>query len=211
MESLAQTTFAAPDTRAQRRRFVGWTTIASGVALIIVGEKPFFPASFSPFILIASVVLFLGMLPVASWLANGTRARAERSAVAARIAEWTGFVGVFGALATAILALPHWLPAVSAQVLETSSFGVIGAWLLLANVLAFRARLINRVLAILGAIAGLGFILGAAIMWVALIAGDLGSAVSTLEGIRMLGGYLGQGLYIIWALWLGIWLLVRRK
>lgn len=211
MESLAQTTFAAPDTRAQRRRFVGWTTIASGVALIIVGEKPFFPASLSPFILIASVVLFLGMLPVASWLANGIRARAERSAVAARIAEWTGFVGVFGALATAILALPHWLPAVSAQVLETSSFGVIGAWLLLANMLAFRARLINRVLAILGAIAGLGFILGAAIMWVALIAGDLGSAVSTLEGIRMLGGYLGQGLYIIWALWLGIWLLVRRK
>jgi hypothetical protein len=35
--------------------------------------------------------------------------------------------------------------------------------------------------------------------------------VSPLENIRMFGGYLGEAFYIIWALWLGIWLLVRKR
>ena len=211
MESLAQTQVAAQVARSQRRKLVGWSLIASAVALVIVGEKPYFPASLAPLLLIAALVLFLGMVPAAQWLASGTAARAESSATMARVAEYIGVGGVVIAIATAILALPHWLPGLQAQILDTSSFGVIGLWLLLANALAFRVRLLNRVLAVLGALAGVGLLLSAAIMWVVLAAGDMGGLTPTLETIRMLGGYLGQAFYLIWALWLGIWLLVRRK
>lgn len=211
MDSLAQVAYPTATTRLARRRVVGWSAITSGVALFIVGEKPYFPASLSLFLLIASLALFLGMLPVAMWLAKGVADRAGGSAGLARIAQMIGFAGVLVAIATVILALPRWLPAVPAQILETSSLGIIGLWLLLANGQAFGVRLINRVLAVFGAIAGLSLLLAAVIMWVELAFGDLGSLTPTLENIRMLGGYIGEALYLIWALWLGIWLLVRRK
>jgi hypothetical protein len=211
MDSLAQVAYPTATARPERRRVVGWSAITSGVALVIVGEKPYFPASLSLFLLIASLALFLSMLPVAMWLAKGVAEREGGSAGLARIAQMIGFAGVLVAIATVILALPRWLPAVPAQILETSSLGIIGLWLLLANGQAFGVRLINRVLAVFGAIAGLSLLLAAIIMWVELAFGDLGSLTSTFENIRMLGGYLGEALYLIWALWLGIWLLVRRK
>lgn len=211
MDSLAQTAYPAATVRPARRRGVGWSAIASGVALLIVGEKPYFPDSFGLFILIASLALFLSMIPVAIWLASGVTERAEGSAGLARAAQIVGVVGILVAVVTAILALPQWLPAVPAQILETSSLGAIGLWLLVANGQAFGVRLINRVLAVFGAIAGLGLLLAAVVMWVELAFGNLGSLTSTLENLRMLGGYLGEAFYIIWALWLGIWLLVRRK
>ncbi|HEX9413093.1 MAG TPA: hypothetical protein VF916_06275, partial [Ktedonobacterales bacterium] len=73
------------------------------------------------------------------------------------------------------------------------------------------ARLFNRVLAVLGVLAGLSWLLAAVVMWAELTAGDLGSLTSTLEGVRTFGGYLAEALYLIWALWLGIWLLVRKR
>lgn len=211
MDSLAQSAYPAATVRPARRRGVGWSAIASGVALLIVGEKPYFPDSFGLFILIASLALFLSMIPVAIWLASGVTERAEGSAGLARAAQIVGVVGILVAVVTAILALPQWLPAVPAQILETSSLGAIGLWLLVANGQAFGVRLINRVLAVFGAIAGLGLLLAAVVMWVELAFGNLGSLTSTLENLRILGGYLGEAFYIIWALWLGIWLLVRRK
>ena len=67
------------------------------------------------------------------------------------------------AAATAIFAAPRWLPVVSAQVLDTSALGVIGLWLILANGLAFRTRLFNRILAALGFLTGLGWLLAAVV------------------------------------------------
>lgn len=212
MESLAQTTFAAPDTRAQRRRFVGWTTIASGVALIIVGEAPYFPSSLGLVLLAATLVLFLGMIPIAIWINSGVVARDTGSgATLSRVAVLVTIVGIVVSVVVAILLLPRWIPAVQAQIVTTSALGAIGIWLLLANLLALRLRLFNRVLAALGMLAGLGMLLSAVVMWVELSAGNLGGAVSILETVRVLGVYLGEALYIIWALWLGIWLLVRRR
>ncbi len=215
MNTLARTTPSAMPSVAQRSRFVGWSAIASGVALIIVGEKPYFPTSLSLLLLIATLVLYLGMIPIVRWVAAGLAARdishGASGAGTAHVAEIIGITGVLIAVATAVFALPHWLPAVSAQILDTSSLGVIGVWLLAANVLALGARLFNRVLAVLGVLAGLGWLLAAVIMWVELTAGDLGGLTSTLEGVRTIGGYLAEALYLIWALWLGIWLLVRKR
>lgn len=211
MNSLAHTTPSATLAPPQRRRFVGWSAVASGLALLVVGEKPYFPAELSPLLLVATLALFLGMVPAVMWLAKSTAARVEGSATAARTAAFVGIAGMLIAVVAAILALPRWLPAVPAQILDTSSLGVIGLWLLAANALALRARLTNRVLAVLGALAGVGFFLSAATMWVELIAGNLGSAVTTLESVRLYGSYLGQALYLVWALWLGIWLLVRKR
>jgi hypothetical protein len=215
MNTLARTTPSATTSVAQRSRFVGWSAIASGVALIIVGEKPYFPPSLSLLLLIATLVLYLGMLPIVRWVAAGLAARDSSHGASgpgtARVAEIIGITGVLIAVATALFALPHWLPAVSAQILDTSSLGVIGVWLLAANVLALGARLFNPVLAVLGVLAGLGWLLAAVVMWVELTAGDLGSLTSTLEGVRTIGGYLAEALYLIWALWLGIWLLVRKR
>ncbi len=215
MESLAQTTFTAPEARSQRRRGVGWSAIASGVALIIVGEAPYFPSSFGLVLLGASLVLFLGMIPIAIWINSGVVVRDTGSgATLSRMAVVVGIVGIVGIVVSAVVAillLPRWIPAVQAQIVSTSTLGVIGIWLLLANLLALRLRLFNRVLAALGMLAGLGMLLSAVVMWVELSAGNLGGAVATLENLRMLGGYLGEALYIIWALWLGIWLLVRRR
>jgi hypothetical protein len=221
MNSLAHTTSSATIAVAQRRRFTGWSAIASGVALVIVGEKPYFPASFSLLLLLAALVLYLGMIPVIRWIAAGLEARdlgrgasgarGANGPGAARVAEIIGIAGLVIAVATAVFALPHWLPVVSAQILDTSSLGVIGLWLLAANVLVLGARLFNRVLAVLGVLAGLGWLLAAVVMWAELTAGDLGSLTSTLEGVRIFGGYLAEALYLIWALWLGIWLLVRKR
>ncbi len=221
MNTLARTTPSAMPSVAQRSRFVGWSAIASGVALVIVGEKPYFPSSLSLLLLLATLVLYLGMIPIARLSAAGVAARdishgasgveGANGPGTARIVEIIGIAGVVVAVATAVFALPHWLPAVSAQILDTSSLGVIGIWLLASNVLALGARLFNRVLAVLGVLAGLGWLLAAVVMWVELTAGDLGSLTPTLEGVRTIGGYLAEALYLIWALWLGIWLLVRKR
>src|SRR5258706_14852437 len=75
MNTLARTTSSAMPSVAQRSRFVGWSAIASGVALIIVGEKPYFPTSLSLLLLIATLVLYLGMIPIVRWVAAGLAAR----------------------------------------------------------------------------------------------------------------------------------------
>jgi hypothetical protein len=211
MNSLAQTS-SATLARPQRNRFVGWSAIASGVALIIVGEKPYFPPSLSLFLLVSTLAFYLGMIPIARWMAR--RLAAADSGEQSRIIGATEIAGVAGAVvaaATAILALPHWLAAVPTQVLDTSALGVIGLWLIGANALAFRTRLLNRVLAILGALAGVSWLLVAVIMWVELLAGNLGSLASALETVRALGGYVASALYLIWAVWLGMWVLIRKR
>ena len=211
MNTLAHPS-SAPLAQPQRNRLVGWSAIASGVALIIVGEKPYFPPSLSLLLLVSTLAFYLGMIPIARWMARGLAAAdsGEQSRII-RATEIAGVAGAAVAAATALLALPHWLPAVPAQVLDTSSLGVIGLWLVVSTVLALRARLYNRVLAVVGALAGVGWLLAALIMWVELIGGDLGSIVPTLETLRTLAGYVASAFYLIWAVWLGIWLLRRKR
>jgi hypothetical protein len=211
MTSLAQTP-SATISQPRRNRLVVCSAIASGLALIIVGEKPYFPPSWSLVLLLATLALYLGMIPIARWIATGLTARAGGDEVrGTRAAEIIGVTGAGVAAVTALLALPHWLPTVPAQTLDTSSLGVIGLWLLVANGLALRVHLFNRALALLGLLAGLGWLLAAFIMWADLIIGNAGSLVSALESVRTYGGYVGSALYLIWALWLGIWLLTRKR
>jgi hypothetical protein len=163
-------------------------------------------------LLLATLACYLGMIPTARWIAKGLAARKGGNGV--RVIRAAAVIGVAGAVvaaATATFALPRWLPAVPAQILDTSSLGVIGLWLIIVNVLAFRVRLVNRVLAVLGALAGLSWLLAAVVMWAELTAGDLGSLISTLESLRTYGGYLAMLFYLVWALWLGIWLLARKR
>ena len=211
MNSLAQP-FSATLAQPQHNRFVGWSAIASGVALIIVAQKPYFPPALSLFLLGSTLAFYLGMIPIARWIARGLAATdsGEQSRII-RATEIAGVAGAAVAAATAILALPHWLPAVPAQILDTSALGIIGLWLIAANALALYLRLYNRVLAVVGALAGVGWLLAALIMWVELVAGDLGSLVPTLETIRTLASYIASAFYLIWAMWLGIWLLLRKR
>jgi hypothetical protein len=211
MTSLAQTS-SATIAQPRRNRFAGWSAIASGLALIIAGEKPYFPPSLSLVLLVSTLAFYLGMIPIARWMARGLAARdGGEQARVIRAAEIIGVTGVVVASATALLALPHWLPAVPAQIIDTSSLGVIGLWLIVSTVLAFRVRLFNRALAVLGVLAGASWLLAAFIMWAELITGVHGSLVPTLEALRILAGYVGSALYLIWAVWLGIWLLLRKR
>jgi len=205
MSSLAQPS-SATIASSKRNRLVGWSAITSGLAFVIVGLKPYFPSSLSLVLLIATLAFYLGMVPVARWIASGLVARdsGERARII-RAVEIVGVAGAVIAAATAILALPHWLPAVPAQILNTTALGVIGLWLAVTNALAFRARLYNRVLAVIGVVAGMIWLLIALIMWTELLTG-----VATLETFRALGGYIAAAFYLIWALWLGIWLLVHK-
>jgi hypothetical protein len=211
MNSLAQPS-SATRAQPQRNRLVGWSAIASGVALLIVGEKPYFPPSLSLLLLVSTLAFYLGMIPIARWMARGLAAAdsGDQSRII-RAAEIAGVAGAVVAAVTAILTLPHWLSAVPAQILDTSSLGVIGLWLVVSTALAFRTRLCNRMLAILGALTGVSWLLAAVIMWVELLAGNLGSLVPTLETLRTLAGYVGSLFYLIWAVWLGIWLLRRKR
>jgi hypothetical protein len=182
------------------------------VALIVAAEAPYVSTSLAPAILAASLVLFLGMIPIAVWLHSSIIARSSGTGVAlSRVAELVGLCGMSVAAAVAILTLPRWMPAVQAQILTTSALGLIGIWLLTANALALSVRLLLRVLGVLGAFAGLTLLLSAVVMWIELGVGNLGGLVSIFESLRTLGGYLGEAFYIIWALWLGIWLLVRKR
>jgi hypothetical protein len=152
------------------------------------------------------------MIPIARLMARGLAARdsGDRARVF-RVAEIAGTTGAAIAAATAVLALPGWLSAAPAQILDTTSLGVIGLWLAAANLLAVRVQLVNRVLAILGVLAGMSWLLSALIMWVELITGGRGDVVPTLENLRILAGYVGSALYLVWALWLGISLLLRKR
>jgi len=211
MNSVAQTSTTSI-AQPRRNRLAGWSAIASGLALLIAGEKPYFPSSLSLVLLVSALAFYLGMIPIARWIARGLAERDNGDRVRViRAAEIAGVAGAAVAALTAILALPHWLSAVPAQVLDTSALGVIGLWLGVSSVLAFRARLYNRALAIIGALAGVSWLLAAIIMWIELIAGTLGSLVSAIETVRLLGGYLGSAFYLIWAVWLGIWLLIRKR
>jgi hypothetical protein len=210
MNSVAQTSTSIAQPR--RNRLAGWSAIASGLALLIAGEKPYFPSSLSLVLLVSALAFYLGMIPIARWIARGLAERENGDRVRViRAAEIAGVAGAAIAALTAILALPHWLSAVPAQILDTSALGVIGLWLVVSSVLAFRARLYNRALAIIGALAGVSWLLAAVIMWIELIAGNLGSLVSAIETVRLLGGYLGSAFYLIWSVWLGVWLLIRKR
>ncbi len=211
MSSLAQPS-SATIASSKRNPLVGWSVIASGLAFVIVGQKPYFPSSLSLVLLIATLALYLGMVPVARWIASGLVARdsGERARII-RAGEIACVAGAVIAATTTILALPHWLPAVPAQVLNTTALGVIGLWLAVSNALAFRARLYNRVLAVIGVVAGVIWLLVAVVMWTELVTSASGSAVAVLETFRTLGGYIASGLYLIWAVWLGVWLLIRKR
>jgi hypothetical protein len=211
MNSLAQPS-SATMSWLQRNRVVGWSAIASGLSLIIVGQKPYFPSSWNLVLLVGTLALYLGMIPVIRWSAWGVAARegGDVSRVI-RIAEIVGLAGAGVAAITALLALLRWLPAVPAQIFDTSALGVIGLWLIVANGLALRVRLFNRVLAVLGVLAGLGWLLAALIMWAELLTGARGSLVPALENVRTLAGYVGSACYLIWAVWLGIGLLIRKR
>lgn len=211
MSSLAQPS-SATIASSKRSRFVGWSAIASGLALVIVGQKPYFPSSFSMILLIATLALYLGMVPVARWIASGLVARDSGGRVRViRAVEVVGVAGAIVAAAAALLAAPHWLPAVPAQILNTTALGVIGLWLAASNMLAFSTRLYNRVLAVIGVLTGTLWLLVSVVMWTELVTGASGSIVSALETFRALGGYIASALYIIWAIWLGVWLLIRRR
>src|SRR5258708_35840868 len=173
MNSLVHTTSSTTLSPPRRSRGVGWSSVATGVALIIVGETPYFPASFSLLILLTTLVLYLGMIPVARWIANGAAARdLGDGARVARAAEVIGITGVLVAAATAALALPRWLPAVPAQVLDTSSLVGIGLWLLLAHALALPLRLFNHALAGLSALSRMSSLLAPVILWARFLPGN---------------------------------------
>jgi hypothetical protein len=211
MNSLAPTPFASL-ARPRRSRLVGWSAIASGLALIIVGEQPYFPPSLRLVLLLGTFVLYLGMIPIARWIPHGQAVR--ESGDGGRLTPAAEIIGVTGAVvatATALVALPHWLPVVPAQILDTSSRGVIGLWLLVANVSAFRVRLFNRALAVLGFLAGLSWLLTAIVMWAELLTSAPGNLVPVQENVRTLTGYVGSAFYLIWGVWLGIWLLTRKR
>jgi hypothetical protein len=198
--------------RPWRAPRVGWLTIASGLALIIAGEAPYVPSSLDWLVLITTLMVFLGMIPVANWLANGQRGHdGGTGSGVARAVSIVGIAGVVAVSAAAVGATLGLLSAVPATILDTSARGVVGLWLLVANGLALRARRFNRVLALLGALAGVGWLVGALSMWVELTAGNPGGLLATLETTRQTGGALAEAGYLIWALWLGIRLLLRRK
>jgi hypothetical protein len=211
MNSPAQAP-SATLSQPRRARLVGWAAVASGLALITVGEKPYFPSAWSLVLLLATLSLYLGMISIARWMARGLAARdsGDRARVI-RVVEIAGITGAAVAATTAVLALPGWLSAVPAQVLDTSGLGLIGLWLLVVNALAFFARLVNRVLAVVGVLAGVSWVLAALVMWGELLTAAQGSLVSALENGRILAGYVGSALYLIWVLWLGIWLLVCKR
>jgi hypothetical protein len=211
MNSLAQTS-CGTNSWLRRNSVVGWSVIASGLSLIIVGQKPYFPPSWSLVLLVGSLALYLGMIPLISWMAQGlTTHHKEDVGRGIRVVEIAGLTGAGVAATTALLTLPHWLPAVPAQILDTSSLGVIGLWLIIVNTLAFRVQLLNRVLAVLGVVAGVSWLLAAVTMWAELMTGARGSIIPTLENLRTLAGYVGSACYLIWALWLGVWLLIRKR
>jgi hypothetical protein len=206
MDSLAQVTQMPSGMPAQRTRLIGWLTIATLLGVIVAGEAPYFPTSLSLIVVVGILIMLLGMIPVAIWL--GDREAVDGTAVA-RAAEWIGIAGMIGGVLGGVLLLEHWMSASVAQIIQTTSLGAVGLWLILANVLAFRGRLFNRVLAVFGVLAGLGWLTPALIMWIELVVGDLGGLTPTLEAIRA-NAQLLEIMYLIWAIWLGIWL-VRRQ
>jgi hypothetical protein len=211
MQSLAQRP-SATLFQPWPARLVGWSAVASGLALIVVGEKPYFPSAWNLVVLLATLALYLGMVPIVWWMALCLAARAGSAGGRVnRIAEIAGLTGASCAAMVAILALPRWLSAAPTQILDTSALGAIGLWLIVANALAFRMRLINRVLAIFGVLAGMSWLLAALTMWAELITGARGGIVPTLENVRILAGYVGSALYLLWVVWLGILLLLRKR
>jgi hypothetical protein len=206
MDSLAQSAQMTSTAPVQRTRGIGWLTIATFLGVFVAGEAPYFPGSLSLIVVIGSLVMFLGMIPVAIWFGNHESAAGSG---VARVAEWIGIAGMIGGIVGSVLLVEHWMTGTAPQILETTSLGAVGLWLILANALAFSGRLINRVLAVIGIIAGIGWLVPALTMWVELAAGDLGSFTSTLEAIRNNSQFLELA-YLIWAIWLGI-SLIRRK
>jgi len=190
--------------------YAGWSALASGgsaIAMIVaLALGPLLDESVANALMVVlALVLFLGMIPIAVWL---SRVAASAPGVA-RAAALVGIAGVLGSVAKAFLVMPHALPMVSAQILETSAFGAIGLWLIVACLIAPLNSSLGRALAILGVVAGLGWLLPAVIMWAELALGALGDLTPVLEAIRTIAGILAELLYTIWALWLGVRLMRR--
>lgn len=209
MNSLAQSTSTTGQPIPRSGRIAGGSAILSGIALVLLSEQMYLPSSFDLLFFLFTLVFLLGLIPAIRWM--GQWLAAHDTGNGSRVAEFVGLAGVAVAIATAAVALPHWLSPVPAQILTTSALGVIGLWLVLANGASFRTRLINRALAVFGVLGGLAWPVAAIVMWIELASGDLGGLTQALEGIRSIGGYVALAVYLIWTLWLGIWLLVRKR
>jgi hypothetical protein len=210
MVSLTRTPPTATPALSRRGRYAAWSALASvgliiaTIAVLVLAPLPDEVGKMAMAGL--SLVFYLGMIPIAVWLGEPTRP----GGAIAPIAMVIGIVGVLAAVGSSLLGMPRALPPVPAYELETSALGTIGLWLLIASPLALRDRSLSRPLAILGMLAGAGWLLPAAIMWTGLAIGSMGALTDVLEGIRQYGGYLSVLIYLIWAIWLGIRLL-RRK
>jgi hypothetical protein len=209
MNSLAQSTSTTGRAAPRSGRIAGGLAILSGIALVLLSQQMYLPSSFDLLFFLFTLVYLLGLIPAIQWMAR--RLAAHDTVNGSRGAEFVGLAGVAVAVATAALALPRWLSPVPAQILTTSALGVIGLWFVLANGASFRTRLINRALAVIGVLGGLAWLVVAIVMWIELVSGDLGGLTQALEGIRSIGDYVALAMYLIWALWLGIWLLVRKR
>jgi hypothetical protein len=189
-------------------RYRGWAAILTAVATLLM----LITAIVSSIVNLGPtfnllVIAFMGLILVVA-LALHLVLRSQAPVLGPAAAG----VGILGALLTAIahvLQLTDTLTDARFNTLgEGFGPGAIGIWLLLANYLALRGRVLPTWLAWVGLVAGAGYLMSGA---GALIGGPMTvgeGPQNPLSSVGPLGIFI---VYPVWAIWLGRWMLRQSR
>ncbi len=189
-------------------RYRGWAAILTAVATLLMLIAAIVSSSVNLGQTFSLLVIALMGLILVVVLALHLVLRSQSPVLSPAAAA----VGILGALITAIahvLQMTDTLTNAQSYALgEGIGPGAIGIWLLLANFLALRGRVVPTWLAWVGLVAGAGYLMSG-------VGALIGGPVTVDEGPQNPLSSVGPlGIFIVypvWAIWLGRWMLKQSR
>jgi hypothetical protein len=189
-------------------RNAGWAAILSGVSTLLMIVTAILSSTLKLGNTFNVVVMILMALMIVVALALHLLLRPQAKSLSLIAAA----IGILGMLLTAVVHALQMAGVLTDAQFNTAGEGIgpagIGLWLLLANFLALRGKVLRRELAWIGLVAGAGWLMSG---MGALIGGPETLTVGPQNPLSSFGPIGIFLVYPIWGIWLGRWMLKQSN